>query len=205
MTKTLPFVASGTPLASARKAWVLVHGRGDNAHNFIRLANDLVADSQTAAVAPLAPQGIWYPYSFMAPLEHNEPYFTRSLEALDQTLEELHSNGIDPENTYLLGFSQGGCLALEYAARRGGIWGGIVAFSGALITTDHEASLNVPVIMTSSEGDAHIPAQRFLESTQVLLSQGATVSSELYPGSFHGIRPEDFARARLLPHSNIKN
>ena len=197
-----PFVSAGMELRNAPLVWVLIHGRGDSAHNFIGLAPQLLPSaSRSAAVAPIAPNGLWYPYSFMAPVEQNEPHLSRALNAVESTLDDLDAEGVPSRNVLLFGFSQGACLALEYAARKERELAGVVALSGALITLDHTHPLDFPILMASSEGDPHIPAARFRESVELLEARGARVEAELYPGAFHGLRPVDLQKARELAPS----
>lgn len=51
-------------------------------------------------------------------------------------LERIAQAGIPPERTMLCGFSQGACLALEFAARHARRYGGVVGVSGGLIGPD---------------------------------------------------------------------
>ena len=60
-------LASGAPLARARAAAILVHGRGANAEDVLSLGAEFGQDD-IAYVAPQAENHAWYPYSFLAPL-----------------------------------------------------------------------------------------------------------------------------------------
>ena len=116
--------AAGAPLARARAAAILVHGRGASAEDILMLADEFGQDD----IAYLAPQALgrsWYPYSILAPLEQNEPYLSDALETVSAALAQLAAEGYPPERIALIGFSQGGCLALEYAARNARRYGAV--------------------------------------------------------------------------------
>ena len=111
-----PVLIAGQALDRATAAMVLVHGRGATAEGILSLATEL-AHPGFAFLAPQATGNTWYPFSFMSPIERNEPYLSGELDALAAVLERISEAGIPPERTILLGFSQGACLALEFAAR----------------------------------------------------------------------------------------
>lgn len=125
-------VATGCPLGEAKAAMILVHGRGAPAEDILGLAGELDRPDM-AFLAPQATGYTWYPYSFMAPMEQNEPGLSSGLALIGDLVERLALEGIPPERTVLLGFSQGACLSLEYAARNAKRFGGVVALSGGLI------------------------------------------------------------------------
>ena len=52
---------------------VMIHGRGAGPENILDLVPRL-ARPQFQYVAPAAPNRTWYPYSFMADIEANEPH-----------------------------------------------------------------------------------------------------------------------------------
>jgi predicted esterase len=110
-------VQAGAPLGRAKGAVVMLHGRGAEAEGMLSLAGAL-AQADLAYFAPQAAERSWYPYSFLAPIERNEPYLSSALGALDALVGAPRVQGFAPSRIVLLGFSQGACLALEYAARR---------------------------------------------------------------------------------------
>ena len=101
---------------AANVAVLTLHGRGDSARGILGLADPLGTDGVLYA-APEAEGNTWYPQSFLKPLADNEPYLTGALQAVGDALEELEQLGFAAENVVLLGFSQGACLAVEFAAR----------------------------------------------------------------------------------------
>src|SRR6266705_2163923 len=127
-----PVLTAGEPLDKARAAMIMVHGRGASAEDILGLAAELNQPG-FAYLAPQAAGYSWYPNSFLAPIASNEPGLSSGLAVIASILNQLTEAGISPERTILLGFSQGTCLSLEFAARHARRYGGIVGLSGGLI------------------------------------------------------------------------
>ena len=195
----------GTPLADADTAVVMIHGRGDSAQGILGLAPAFAVDGP-AFVAPEARNNTWYPQSFLAPFESNEPWLTSALESLGKVLAEVEAAGIPPKKTVLVGFSQGACLASEYVARNPQRYGGVAVLSGGLIgpegtSRDYEGSLaGTPVFLGCSDIDFHIPVERVHESAEVLERMGADVTKKIYPNFGHSVNQDevDYVREMLL-------
>lgn len=198
-----PALSAGAALGSARQAVILLHGRGASADDILSLAAEL-GRTDFAYLAPEAAGHSWYPYTFLAPLERNEPWLSSALETISALLRETAAAGIPPERTVLMGFSQGACLLLEYAARHARRYGGIVAFSGGLIgpdgtPRDYPGSLaGTPVFLGCSDVDPHVPSARVEESAQVLRRLGADVTMRLYAGMGHTVNADELAHARAI-------
>ncbi len=188
-----PLVSVGRPLAEAAGAMIMVHGRGGSAEGILSLRHEL-GDHGFAFLAPQAAGFSWYPFSFLAPIENNEPGLSSGLAVLGELLEQVAAAGLPPERTILLGFSQGGCLALEYVARSARRLGGVVGLSGGLIgppgtPRDYAGSLDgTPVFLGCSDRDPHIPRERVAESADVFRRLGAEVTERIYPGLGHTVR-----------------
>jgi predicted esterase len=199
-----PILAAGRPLADAGAAMVLVHGRGGSPEDLLGLAAELNRP-ELAYVAPQAAGHTWYPYSFLAPLEQNEPGLSSALELLGDLVAHLEQGGIPAERIVLLGFSQGACLSLEFAARNARRYGGVVALSGGLIgppgtPRDYAGSLaGTPVFLGCSDRDPHIPKERVDESAAVFEKMGAAVTERIYPGMGHTVSEDelDFVRGMV--------
>src|SRR5688572_28662378 len=127
-----PVLHAGAPLKGARLGMILVHGRGASADDIMGVAYELNVDD-VACLAPQAAGNTWYPYSFLMPLEHNEPGSTSGLRVLSTLVIRFNEDGIPPERVILLGFSQGACLSLEFAARNARRYGGVIGLSGGVI------------------------------------------------------------------------
>jgi phospholipase/carboxylesterase len=198
--------AAGPPLKDARAAVVLLHGRGGSADDILALAG-VMRQNDLAYVAPQAPGRTWYPLSFLAPLEQNEPCLSRSLATVAAVVNDLAGRGVASDRVALIGFSQGGCLALEYAARNPKRFAGIAGLSAGLIgppglTRDYPGSLaGTPVFLGCSDVDSHIPLDRVHVSTQVLTAMNAAVTERIYPGMGHTINQDEIAHVRRLMES----
>ena len=183
---------------------VLVHGRGADARSILELGRLLRTDGMTC-VAPQAADFTWYPYSFIAPLERNEPWLTSALRVVGERVEELVAAGIPHHRIVLGGFSQGACLASEFVARNPRRWGGLLVFSGGRIgplgmPVQGDGDLEgTPTFMGCSDRDAHIPLERFEETGAALKAMGAEVDFRVYPGMAHTIIQDELdAAAELL-------
>ena len=198
-----PVFLAGEPLERARAAMVLAHGRGASAHDILTLADELHVPG-FAFLAPQAAGNTWYPNSFLAPLASNEPWLTSALDTIGAALAQVAAAGIPPERTMLLGFSQGACLILEYAARHARRYGGLAGLSGGLIgpdgtPRDYPGSLaGTPAFLGCSDRDPHIPARRVQESADVLRGLGADVTARLYQEMGHAVNDDELEAVRAL-------
>lgn len=185
-------------LDTARAVMVMLHGRGASAQSILALADNLPTDGY-AFIAPQAFEHTWYPYSFLQPIATNEPYLSSALATVDNVVERVTDRGFALEQVILLGFSQGACLALEYAARHARRYGGVIGLSGGLIGPDgtsrnYGGSLaGTPVFLGCSTVDFHIPKQRVLHSAEVLRRLDGEVTDRLYPNMGHTINDDEIA------------
>jgi predicted esterase len=198
-----PVLRRGPSVASARLAVILVHGRGDSAAGILGLS-DAFALPDVAWVAPQAAGNTWYPYSFLAPIEQNEPGITSGLRVIEDLLATFAADGMSPERVVLMGFSQGACLAQEYAARNAQRYYAIVGLSGGLIgpprtPRDYEGSFDeTPVFLGCSDIDPHIPLERVNESATVFRQMGASVDERIYPRMGHTVNDDEIAAVQTL-------
>lgn len=194
---------AGRRLAEATAAMILIHGRGATAENILELV-DYLPHPAMAYVAPQAAGNTWYPYSFLAPLEQNEPYLSSALARVAAVLGEIVAAGIPPDRVVLAGFSQGACLASEFVARHAQRYGGLLLFSGGLIgppgtPRDYANALaGTPVFLGCSDIDPHIPLARVNETAGVLSRMGAVVDQRIYPRMGHTINDDEIAAAAAL-------
>lgn len=196
-----PVERRGAALDDAHAAMILVHGRGGGTESILALLSHLEGEN-VAYLAPRAAGNTWYPHRFIAPRDSNEPKLSSALSRLDSLVDEIRNTGIAPEHIVFLGFSQGACLSLEYAARHPQRFGGVIGFSGGLIgaegeLTGYEGSLNdTPVFIGCSDADAHIPIERVHESAAILSDMGADVDKRIYPGMGHTINTDEVQAAQ---------
>jgi predicted esterase len=182
---------------------IAVHGRGAAAANILSVTSQLRLDD-LAYVAPNAPGGTWYPKSFLAPVEQNEPHLTTALGMLGALVDELHGEGVPHERLAFLGFSQGACLTLEFVARHARRYAAVIGFSGGLIgppgtPRDYGGLLGgTPVFLGCSDVDPHIPLARVHESADVFRRLGGEVTERIYPGMAHTVSDDEIDIARTL-------
>jgi phospholipase/carboxylesterase len=198
-----PVRTAGVPLDRAHAAMVMVHGRGATAESILTLVPAL-ADKGFAFLAPQAAGNTWYPNSFLAPIPSNEPGISSGINAIADVIARISDAGIPLERTMLLGFSQGACLSLEYAARNASRYGGLAGLSGGLIGPDGtprnypDSFDGTPAFLGCSDIDGHIPALRVTETAAVLRHMGANVTMKLYPGMGHLVNEDEIAAVNAM-------
>jgi len=198
-----PVLAAGAPLDQASGAVVAIHGRGASARDIIGLAEE-VAPPDVAILAPQAAGNTWYPYRFLEPFERNEPYLSSALRRIAELIAQFEASGIPVDRIALLGFSQGACLATEFAARNARRYAGLLGFSGGLIGPPgtpftYPGSLDgTPVFLGCSDVDPHIPLERVEETAVALRILGASVDMRIYPGMGHTINRDELEAGRAL-------
>jgi phospholipase/carboxylesterase len=196
----------GMDPAEAKAAMIMVHGRGATAESILTLADEF-GDHGLHLAAPQASQFQWYPYSFLAPTERNEPGLSSGLQAIWDLKQELNGKGFSDEQIIFLGFSQGACLASEFVARHPAKYGGLIAFSGGLIgdsvnAENYSGSLDgVPIFMGCSDIDHHIPEERVHESAAVFKKLGAEITVNIYPGMGHTVNQDEIEHALTIIQS----
>jgi len=196
-------ISAGTDLSKAKKVLIMIHGRGGSAEDMLSLAQSLHVKDY-ALLAPQATHNTWYPYSFMMPPTRNEPWLSSALGILEQAVEEVIKQGIDTENIYFTGFSQGACLTLEFLARNAAKWGGAAAFSGGLIgdqiyMENYKGDFSeTPIFISSSNPDPHIPLERVQASIEVLKTMHAKVTEQIYENKGHFISQDEIDRANRI-------
>jgi phospholipase/carboxylesterase len=200
---TKEYITAGKDLKQAKKALIMLHGRGAQASDILSLAPHLQVNDY-ALVAPQATNYTWYPYSFMANPNHNEPWLSSALTVIGEVVSDIQAAGIANENIYFLGFSQGACLTLEFVTRHAAKWGGVVAFTGGLIgdvlyKENYKGDFaGTPVFIGTSDPDPHVPVARVQASTRVLQSMHADVTEKVYTNMGHTVSQDEIEQANKL-------
>ena len=182
----------GLALTDAKKVMIMVHGRGSNPDTILNLSKHLKV-KDFALLAPRAKDNTWYPFSFMAPTDQNEPGLSSALQVLNELVEEVIALGFDTKDIYFLGFSQGACLASEFVARNAKRYGGVFIYSGGVIGQEIDKSnyhgdfSGTPILIGCSDVDAHIPLKRVKDTTALFLEMNADVTEEIFPNAPHTI------------------
>jgi predicted esterase len=198
-----PIEQHGCAPRKARLAVIALHGRDRDPADILAIA-DRIAVDDICYVAPAAHGNSWYPNRFMEPLESNQPQLDHALERVDTLVAEQARAGFDPAAIVLLGFSQGACLACEYAVRNARRYGGVIAFTGGLIGApgtrwNYPGNFHgTPVLLATTDADPWVPAQRVQETARVMAGMGAGIELAMYPGTEHAVNDDEIARSRVL-------
>ncbi|MBC7846909.1 MAG: dienelactone hydrolase family protein [Flavobacterium sp.] len=188
---------------NATKALILLHGRGSTAKEILTIASSFNVNDYSL-YAPQATNHSWYPLSFLAQPDLNEPWLTSALELVDATVQEILGSGIAKDSVYFFGFSQGACLTLEYVTRNAVSYGGVVAFTGGLIGDKiyperYKGNFEgTKVLLATANPDVHVPVERVESSAVVLKEMGAVVVTKVYPNIGHTINADEIRMANEL-------
>lgn len=198
-----PVLKAGPTPEHARLTAICIHGRGASAHDILDLAHEFAADD-VAYLAPQAADNTWYPYSFLQPIATNEPGLTSGLRKIESLIRTLEGESATRDRIVLLGFSQGACLALEFAARHATRYAAVIGLSGGVIgppgtPRDYKGTMNgTPVFLACSDIDPHIPIGRVHETAEVFRVLGAVVDERIYPGMGHLVNTDEIAAVSAL-------
>ena len=202
-----PILQAGASVRDAKLAVVLLHGRGGSAEDILGLASAFDF-KDVAYFAPQATGHTWYPLSFMAPREANQPSLSSALEKVGTVVQGIEQAGIQRDRIVIAGFSQGACLATEFVASHPAQYGGLIAFTGGLIGPPRSLDNNghhtgnelvgMPALLSSGDPDPHVPWGRVEESASILNAMGAAVTLRRYPGRPHTITDEELDHAHRL-------
>ena len=196
-----PIRTAGVSIHHAKAAMLMVHGRGARAEDILSLADQLDFP-EFAYLAPQAADNTWYPNRFLNPISENEPWLSSALAFVGDVFAQIVQAGIPPERIILLGFSQGACLTLEFAARNAQRFGGVVGLSGALIgpentPRDYAGSLAAtPVFLGCSDVDFHVPKERVHQTAETMRVLGGVVTERLYPNMDHTVNQDEIKFVR---------
>ena len=199
----MPVAHAGHELKGARCAVILLHGRGSSAEDILGLAETFY-DERIAFLAPQAANRTWYPLSFLAPIELNEPWLSSAIAKVESLIENCVTTGIRRSRIAVCGFSQGACLATESIARHPQHYGALIAFTGGLVgpsdlELQHDGSLaGTRALFSSGDPDAHVPWSRVEASAREFERMGAQVELIRHTGRPHTIMDAELEVARSL-------
>jgi phospholipase/carboxylesterase len=206
--------AVGSARGASLVGGVLLHGRGKTPEEKIDLAARFGNIEGIRWVVPEAETpGSWYPGRFWDPREVNQPYLDEAIERCHEAVLEASECGrLEPERLVIVGFSQGACLALEYALRHPGRVGSLIVFTGALMGvpgSDWKAGApkslaGLRVLLTGSDIDDWVPEYNSHEAARLFRDLGAQIQLLIYPGRPHIVSEEEIGAARNFLTSLIK-
>ena len=202
-------VTAGVAIEQAKKALIMIHGRGGSAEDILSLATHLQV-KDFALLAPQATGNTWYPYSVMVPPVQNEPWLSSAMSLLKAVVGDVTEQGIAVENIYFLGFSQGACLTLEFVTRNAQRYGGVTAFTGGLIgdkiyPENYSGDFaGTPVFIGSSNPDPHVPVERVYATSNILKAMHADVTEKVYNNMGHTINQDEIDWVnKLIFNTNV--
>lgn len=197
-------LTEGTKVDRATAAAILLHGRGGSAEDILSLGRATGRDG-IALVASQAEGHSWYPLSFLAPLEQNQPHVDSAHALIESLIAQIVEHGIPSGRIALIGFSQGACLAADHAARFPRRYGLIACCTGGLIgplgtsfesLTRPGALTDTPIFLGANDPDPHVPWPRVEETARVLGSMDARVELVRYPDMPHAVNRDQVRRIR---------
>jgi predicted esterase len=203
-----PVLQRGPSLADARLVAILVHGRGASAEDILSLTYEIRV-KDVAYLAPQAASRSWYPYSFLSPIEQNEPGISSGLRVLGGLVEQAGKEGVPPSRVVLMGFSQGACLSLEFAARHAQRYACVAGLSGGLIgppgtPRNYSGTMDgTPVFLGCSDIDPHIPLERVHETADLFRKVGAAVDERIYPRMGHTVNRDELDAIEAILTSTV--
>lgn len=198
-----PTIKTGRPLSPSSPAVIVLHGRGSSAQAMIPFVENL-GQEHASYLIPQASSNRWYPQSAFSPLESNQPDLNSALKTVENLIQQLLEQGLTPEHIVLGGFSQGACLAAEFAAQNARKYGGIFVLSGALIgpqdtPRDYPGSLEeTPVFIGSSDIDPWVDHRLVEKTARVFTELEGDVDFRTYPGMGHTINQDELHAVREL-------
>jgi phospholipase/carboxylesterase len=208
-----------TPNSAHRTSVVWLHGLGADGHDFEPIAAELALPAELGVrfVFPHAPHRAvtinggyvmraWY--DILGPdLSHavDEPGIHESRRRVSTLIDREVTLGIPPSRIIVAGFSQGGMIALEVAARYREPLAGVLALSTYLALPEQfpNAAAKTPIFMAHGTQDPIIPHRLAITSRETLERKGYPVEWHSYPIQ-HAVCLEEIRdlRAWLLARLN---
>lgn len=185
---------------------LLFHGVGASAAHLVPLAEAIARARPNAAVvcvdgphpSTLGSGREWF--SVVGITEQNRPgRIAAAMPLFLQTIAKWQAEiGIAPQDTALVGFSQGAILALESTQSEGSAAAGqVIAMAGRFAEPVRRAP-QARVHLIHGDQDGIVPTRWSIDAAQALQALGADVSLDVLPGLGHGI--DSRAVALLLGH-----
>ena len=204
-----PVLTFGADYPEAQLIVILLHGRGAKAESMLSLADSLQVGGARFLI-PQAAYNRWYPQTAFGPLDVNEPDLSSALMVIKNLLDQSRLEGFSDQQIVLGGFSQGACLAAEYAVRYPARYGGLFIFSGALIgppgvVREHPGTFKrIPVFIGGSDVDPWVSHELLSNAASTFEHMGAVVKFETYPELPHTVNGDEILQVKKMLQ-NVKN
>lgn len=188
---------------------ILLHGYGADGNDLFGIAQALAPHlPNTAFRSPNAPEPCavnpmgrqWFPISWLdgSPEEAMAEGAQRAAKTLHAYLDEaMREEGMTPDRTIIIGFSQGTMMSLNVMLRRDEALAGVVGFSGRLvdIAGTGEITSKPPVLLVHGDQDEMVPVESIHEARAALEAAGVPVDTHISKGVGHGIAPDGLGLA----------
>lgn len=186
------------PEGQAQQLMLLFHGVGATALDLVPLGRVLAGEFPEAfivSVAAPAPSGSgqgsqWF--SVLGITEENRPARVEAaLPAFDATVARWRKEaGVGREAVALIGFSQGGIMALESTRDRPAVAGRAVSIAGRFARLPETPNPDVTLHMFHGKLDPVIPYGFTVEAAKHLVAIGADITADVTPHMGHQINEE---------------
>jgi phospholipase/carboxylesterase len=192
-------VTAGAAPGQASVACLFLHGRGQTPDEMVRTVLDRVGLHSVHCCLPAAVGKSWYDAKAVEPLtDLTQAQVGAALDLVAAEMAALAHLGFSPERIVLAGFSQGGCVALEYALQRGGALGGLCLLTACRVggATGSRPLPGLPVYAGCGDADSWIPLPHFTAALGDLGTAGARVRADIFPGRPHEVCDAEVAALR---------
>ena len=112
--------------------------------------------------------------------------FDKTFDGMNNLINKIQKRGYSPSKIFLIGFSQGACLAIDFALRLPFSIGGIVAIAGFIkfkerfLEEASNESSDTPILLMHGNQDDIIPIKAGKTAYNILLERGYPIHFENY-------------------------
>ena len=192
---------------SSEKAVVAIHGWQGNCNNMYPIMQSMKIQNSC-----------WYFPQAPYPVGENNKAWSWSYEISEgvweieepkRLLEDFFSELVakfTSKNVYVMGFSQGGLVCLDFVLFLNKSLGGVFSIAGFLrqpkakIERFHPSQKKTPILISHGRNDDQVPARASENAYQLLKKQGANVEFHLYNGK-HKIGVESIRKIKGIIQS----
>ena len=208
-----------------KKLMIMLHGYGDNAANFIQIANLIDQDDWGMKYIALnAPDTIQdYPMGYewfqlylngthisnASAKEYDvvKNKISKNIEKIYNSISLLLENSnLNMSDCFVMGFSQGGMMAFELGKILQKHLAGLAIISSRIISKEHEpnnAFLKTPIFISHGGRDAVLPISNYNESIEVLKNYNYNYENYLIEKDEHTMSQETITLFQNFIKKNI--
>ena len=218
MERTQKIYTTGADPEDAKRAMIMLHGRGSDINDMKSVIPSLRLKSDTYIILPEAPLEImpgryaWYSHFWNEQLEDNLSQLENSFSVINACIQNLEENNLKVEDTILLGHSQGGNLLLEYIAAYPNAFKAVIILRGCFLgehARDRHFKKKVDrrtrFILHAGRRDPYIPAKKFDQTVAILEKLGASRIHRKQFDAGHGICRQELNDIKKMLKENFVN